>query len=271
MLVKDKVIVVTGAGNGMGREVTLQLLGKGARVAGVDLNADALAETVRLAGAHAERLSTHVVNIAHLDEVIALPAAVLAAHGQVDGLMNIAGIIHKFLRVADLPYGDIHRVFDVNFFGTVHMVKEFLPHLLDRPEAQILNVSSMGGYVPVPGQTMYGASKAAVKLFTEGLRSELAGTAVGVGIVFPGAIATNMAVNSGVMSSEDAQRSAAQGEVKFKTTPVEDAARAIIEAFERSPFHAFAGSDASMMYRLSRLVPERAARIIQKQMAALLG
>jgi short-subunit dehydrogenase len=67
--------------------------------------------------------------------------------------MNIAGIIHKFLKVQDLSYDDIHRIFNINFFGTVHMVKEFLPHLLARPEAQILNVSSMGGYVPVPGQT----------------------------------------------------------------------------------------------------------------------
>lgn len=272
MLVQGKVIVVTGAGNGMAREVVLDLLKRGARVAAVDLNGEALAETVRLAGDPGARLSTHVVNVANLDEVAALPEAVIAAHGQVDGIMNIAGIIHKFKKVADLSYDEIHRVFNVNFFGDVHMIKEFLPHLMTRPEAQILNISSMGSYVPVPGQTIYGASKAAVKLLTEGLRSELAGTNVGVGMLFPGAIATNIATNSGAMTQADIERmSNSAAAKKHKTTPADVAGRAIVDAFEGNPFHAFAGSDAKLMYRLSRLVPERAAKLIQKQMASLLG
>jgi len=264
-----KVIVVTGAGNGMAREVTLELIRRGARVAAVDINQAALDETVRLAGAQAHHISTHIVDVTQLDQVAALPAAVIAAHGQVDGLMNIAGIIHKFLKVHDLPYADIHRVFNVNFFGAVHMIKEFLPHLLARPQAQILNVSSMGGYVPVPGQTMYGASKAALKLFTEGLRSELAGTTVGVALLFPGAIATNMPVNSGLMTQQEAEAMAAQSGKKFKTTPAPEAGRLIVDAFEQNSYHAFAGSDAKMMDRLSRLAPEMAANLIQSQMKDL--
>lgn len=272
MKVQGKVIVVTGAGNGMGREVVLELLKRGARVAAVDLSAEGLAETARLAGDPGERLSTHVVNVANLDEVAALPAAVIAAHGQVDGLMNIAGIIHKFKKVAELSYDEIHRVFNVNFFGDVHMIKEFLPHLMARPEAQILNISSMGSYVPVPGQTIYGASKAAVKLLTEGLRSELSGSNVGVGMIFPGAIATNIATNSGAFTAEEVERMTKSGAAKaHKTTPADVAGRAMVDAFEGNPFHAFAGADAKFMYRLSRLVPERAAKLIQKQMANLLG
>ncbi len=248
MKVAGKVVVITGAGNGMAREVTLECIRRGAKVAAVDINQEALDETVRLAGSPATGLSTHIVNIADLTQVSALPEAVIAAHGQVDGIMNIAGIIHQFKRVNDLSYDDVHRVFNVNFFGTVHMCKEFLPHLLARSEAQILNISSMGGYVPVPGQTIYGASKAAVKLFTEGLRAECAGTNVGVALLFPGAIATNMPVNSGLMSQAEADAMAKQGGKQYKTTP----------------------ADATMMDRLSRLVPERAAKLIQKQMQALL-
>lgn len=272
MKVHGKVVVVTGAGNGMGREVVLELLKRGARVAGVDISADALAETARLAGNPGERFSQHVVNVANLEEVAALPAAVIAAHGQVDGIMNIAGIIHKFKKVAELSYEEINHVFNVNFFGDVYMVKEFLPHLMARPEAQILNISSMGSYVPVPGQTIYGASKAAVKLFTEGLRSELEGTNVGVGMLFPGAIATNIAGNSGAFTAAEMEKMAnSPAAKKHKTTPADVAGRAMVDAFEGNPFHGFAGSDAKLMYRLSRLVPERAAKIIQKQMASLLG
>ncbi|MFM6973666.1 MAG: SDR family NAD(P)-dependent oxidoreductase, partial [Agromyces sp.] len=219
MKAQDKVIVVTGAGAGMGREVTLELLRRGAKaVAAVDIHQAALDETVALAGMNGSKISTHVVDISNLEQVQALPAAVQAAHGQVDGLINVAGIIHKFHKVADLSYEEIHRVFNVNFFGTLHMVKEFLPHLVGRPEAQITNISSMGSYVPVPGQTMYGASKAGVKLFTEGLRSELAGTGVGVNLVFPGAIGTNIAANSGAMTDEEAKKMASNPEAaKYKT------------------------------------------------------
>jgi len=268
--VEGKVIVVTGAGNGMARDVTLQLLKRGSKVAAVDINEEHLNETKALAGEDAKNLSLHVVNIADLASVEKLPAAVIKAHGHVDGLMNIAGIIHKFKKVADLSYEDFHRVFNVNFFGTVHMVKEFLPHLVARPEAQILNISSMGSYVPVPGQTIYGASKAAVKLFTEGLRSELTGSTVGVCLVFPGAIATNISTNSGAVTEKEAAAMADKAG-KFKTMSSPDAAAKIIEGFEKNVFHGFAGSDAQTMDRLSRLMPEQAAKIIQKQMASLLG
>jgi short-subunit dehydrogenase len=268
--VQGKVIVVTGAGNGMGRDVTLQLLKAGATVAGVDLNEEMLKETEKLAGGPSKNLSLHVVNVADLAAVEKLPKEVIAKHGHVDGLMNIAGIIHKFRKVNDLSYDDIHRVFNVNFFGAVSMVKEFLPYLMKRPEAQILNVSSMGSYVPVPGQTMYGASKAALKLFTEGLRMELFGSNVGVGLVFPGAVATNISTNSKAVTEKEAAAMADKAG-SFKMTSSPDAAANIIEGFEKNSYHGFAGADAQMMDRISRVAPEQAAKIIQKQMAGLLA
>lgn len=271
MNVAQKVIVVTGAGNGMGRETTLELLRRGAIVAAVDMSQTALDETVKLAAVDSTRISTHVVDVTDLSQVQALPAAVTAIHGHVDGLINVAGIIHKFRRVNDLTYDEIHKVINVNYFGVVHMVKEFLPLLLQRPQAQILNVSSMGGYLPVPGQTIYCSSKAAVKLFTEGLRAELTGTSVGVNVLFPGAVATNISVNSGAMSASDAAKMAQQpSSSAMKTTPADVAGKIIVGAFEGNPFHSFVGSDAKLMYWLSRLMPEGAANMIQKQMAALL-
>ncbi|MFM2308926.1 MAG: hypothetical protein RLY87_1047 [Chloroflexota bacterium] len=269
MNVNQKVIVVTGAGNGMGREATLELARRGATIAAIDIDQHALAETVALAAHNGSRISTHLVDITNLEQVTALPEAVIARHGAVDGLINVAGIIHKFRKVNDLSYDEIHRVMNVNYFGTVHMVKEFLPHLLKRPEAQILNISSMGGYLPVPGQTIYCSSKAAIKLFSEGLRAELAGTRVGVSVLFPGAIATNISVNSGAMTAAEATALSAQS-AAVKTTPADIAGKLIVGAFEGNPFHAFVGSDAKLMYWWGRLLPEGAAKMIQQQMASLL-
>ena len=101
MRISDKVWVVTGGGSGMGRELVLQLLERGALVAAVDRNPDGLAEVAaRTAVGH--RLSTHVVDITDRAAVRGLPAAVEAAHGRVDGLVNNAGIIQPFVPVAEL-------------------------------------------------------------------------------------------------------------------------------------------------------------------------
>jgi len=78
------------------------------------------------------------------------------------------------------------------------MTKAFLPFFLKRSEAHVVNISSMGGFIPFPGQTIYGAAKAAVKIFTEGLYAELKDSNVNVTVVHPGAIATNITTNSGL-------------------------------------------------------------------------
>lgn len=268
MNVQGKTIVVTGGGSGMGRELTLLLLQKGARVAAIDINQVSLQETAGLAGAHQSMLSTHVANIADREAVMALPEAVLQAHGAVDGLINNAGIIQKFVRITDLEFKDIERVFNVNFWGMVNVTKAFLPHLLTRPEAHIVNTSSMGGYLPVPGQTAYGASKAAIKLFSEGLHSEMLNTNVRVSVVFPGAIATNIASNSGV-AAPNAEN--ASNRSRIKVTTASAAAKIIVEGMEKNRYHIFVGSDAITMDILSRLMPERAARFIYDQMRSLLA
>jgi short-subunit dehydrogenase len=268
MNVMNKVVVVTGAGSGIGRALVLKLLAKGARVAAVDLNEATLRETAELAGQHQDRISTHVINVSDRTAVEALPQAVVEAHGSVDALINNAGIIQPFVRLNDLEYAAIERVLDVNLYGVIYMTKAFLPHLLDRPAAHIVNVSSMGGFFPVPGQTLYGASKAAVKLLTEGLYSELTETNVNVTAVFPGAIATNITENSGIDVPISPDDEAAQS---YRSTSAERAAEIIIDGIERNKFQVYVGSDASMMNVLYRLHPKFATRFMFNQMKDLLA
>ncbi len=265
MDVRGKVFVVTGGGNGIGRATVLGLLAKGASVAAVDLRREGLEATAEMAG-RPSRLTLHTVNVTDRDAVTALPDAVVAAHGSVDGLLNIAGIIQKFVPFAELDTDEIERVMTVNFWGPVNTVRAFLPILLTRPQAAILNVSSMGGFIPVPGQTVYGASKAAVKLFTEGLHAELRGTRVKVTVVFPGGVATSITENSGVRAP--AVAGADPGKMKL-TTP-EQAADAIITAVEKGSYRVVIGGDARTMDVLTRLVPERAMTMIADKMASLL-
>jgi NAD(P)-dependent dehydrogenase (short-subunit alcohol dehydrogenase family) len=265
MKVKDKVFVVTGGGSGVGRELVSELLLGGAHVAAVDINEQALAQTLQRAEAYRDKLSAHLVNVADADAVQALPGQVIAQHGAVDAVINNAGIIHPFLALNDMGYDTIQTVMGVNFGGTLNMTKAFLPYLLDRPQASITNISSMGALFPVPGQILYGASKAAVKLLTENLRFELNKTNVKVIAVFPGGMDTNILGHSGVEISRRMQlvRKA------FKLLTPEKAAKSIIRGIEKNRGRLTLGFDSAAVDLLCRMSPSLAPQLIYKIMKAI--
>lgn len=259
MKIKDKVFVLTGAGSGMGREMTKLLVSKGAKVAMVDISEKGLSETELIVGP--DNVSKHILNTTVREDVYALPEAIIKKHKVVDALINNAGIIQPFVPINELDYTAIERVMNVNFYGTLYMTKAFLPYLLKRPEAHITNMSSMGGFIPFPGQTLYSASKAAVKILTEGLYSEIKDTNVGVMVVHPGAVNTNIMANSGVtMAKTDTAQ-----EQSMKTLSAEAAAKIIIEGIEKNKFRVLVGRDAKMLDLMYRLSPKRAVDMIGKK------
>jgi short-subunit dehydrogenase len=267
MKVQNKVIVVTGGGSGMGRALVIDLLSKGASVVAIDINGSTLQETASLADNKKNSLSTFVVDITNKVSVEELFSKVIAQFGFVDGIINNAGIIQPFVKVNELKYETIERVMNVNFYGTLYMTKTFLPHLLTRPEAHIVNISSMGGFLPVPGQTIYGASKAAVKLLTEGLHSELSNTNVKVTVVFPGGVNTNITKNSGLNMPQQTSTEAKS----MKILSPEKAAQIIIDGMQRNAYRVLVGNDSKFMDIIYRLNPRRAANFINKKMQALLA
>jgi short-subunit dehydrogenase len=266
MKVAGRVIVVTGAANGVGREVTLEALRRGARVAGVDVSQAGLEETAALA-AHSDGLSIHQLDITDRAAVAGLPGLVANRFGTVDGLVHLAAIIQPFVKVKDLDDATIERVMNVNWWGTLRLNRAFLPVLLERPEGHIVNTSSMGGFIPVPGQTIYGASKAAVKLLTEALHAECRGTRVRVTVVIPGGMATNMPANSGVTVDIDPAKAA---ELAKNLTTAEQAAAQILDGMERNAYRVVIGRDARLMDIFYRVNPSGAAALIARQMKGLI-
>lgn len=264
MEINNKVFVVTGGGSGLGRAVALALHKKGAQVALADINTSGMEETIKQTQVNGPNISVHQLDISDKDAVYRFPDQVIAEHGAIDGLLNIAGIIQPFIKLQDLDYKVVDRVMNINFFGSVYMIKAFLPHLLKRPEGYILNTSSMGGFLPVPGQTIYGASKAAIKLLTEGLYLELKDANVHVTLVLPGAMNTNIMNNSGVNNSGTDQQMPAN------ILQPDQAARQMIKAIENNEYRLLLGNDAKMMDKLYRLAPKFAANLIYKQMQSLL-
>lgn len=222
-----------------------------------------------LAGSMADRLSLHTVDITDREQVCGLPEAVKERFGKIDMLFNNAGIIQPFIPFAELDYAAIQRVMNINVFGMMFMIRAFLPYLSESPGAWIANTSSMGGFLPVPGQSLYGASKAAVKLLTEGLKAELADSNIGVSVIFPGGVSTNITENSGVRSISESSEKSSGKKPSMKLTTPEHAENIIIKGVEKERPRILVGKDARAMDFLSRMAPVRAGYFMAKMMSSV--
>jgi short-subunit dehydrogenase len=260
MKIGNNTWVITGAGSGMGRELAIQMLAKGATIIAADINMQGLEETRSLAGTHSAKISLHQLNIADKAAVENFAKQVIAIHSSIDGIINNAGIIQPFIKVNELSYEEIERVMQINFYGTLYMIKSFLPHLHTRPESHIVNVTSMAAFIPFPGQSVYSASKAAVRLLTEGLYSEHIGSNVHISVVMPGAVNTNITFNS-IGKTPDLDDEAAK-----MAMPADKAASVIIDGIEQNRTRILVGKDANFLDKFYRLAPTRAIRFITDKM-----
>ena len=202
----DKVVVITGAGSGIGRALALNLAGRGSLLALSDVDEAGLAETVDLVQRRRRRprcaATASTWPTATRSRRYALD--VVQDFGRVNVVINNAGVALAG-DLTDLEYADIDWIIGVNFWGVVHGTKEFLPHLIASGDGHVVNISSLFGLVSMPGQSMYNATKYAVRGMTEALREEMlvAGHPVGVTVVHPGGIKTAIARNARVSAKED--------------------------------------------------------------------
>ncbi|MEZ5095719.1 MAG: SDR family oxidoreductase [Nocardioides sp.] len=201
-----KVVVITGAGSGIGRALAVEVGGRGGLLALSDVDEVGLAETARLAtAAGAREVRTDRLDVADRAAVAAYAREVAGNFDRVHVLVNNAGVSLSG-DVADLSYADLDWIVGVNFWGVVHGTKEFLPHLIASGDGHVVTISSLFGLVSMPGQGAYNATKYAVRGFTEALREEMlvAGHPVGVTVVHPGGIKTAIARNARVAGDLDA-------------------------------------------------------------------
>lgn len=264
-----KVAVITGAGAGIGRATALALAASGATVAVCDLDAEGAKATVALVTAAGGRGSAHQADVASEAEMRALAGSVLDEHGAVDIVVNNAGIAGPTMPTADVPLDRFHKVMDVNFWGVVHGSAAFLPHLLARPEANLVNIASNAGILAYSRMAPYNASKFAVRGYTETLRMELRSTPVRVTVVCPGVTGTSIVANSPVIDEADRRTMQARFD-KSRTTKPEKVAAAIVDAIRRDRPRALVGPDTFLVDGLVRLLPGGHSRLLAKPVDLLL-
>ncbi len=241
---------------------------KGAELALADVNARALHETLESLESAGRAHSTHVVDVSDERAVFGFAASVLERHGRVDVLVNNAGVA-LYGSVLEVSLDEFRWLMDVNFWGVVYGVKAFLPSLLERPEAAIVNLSSLFGLWGPPGQAPYSASKFAVRGFSESLRGELARTRVHVVTVHPAGVATKIARAGRVAAAADPAVAAARTESfdrHFLTMHPDQAAADIVDGLVRKRDRVLVGAEAVRVDLLSRLLGPHAARLFLRRM-----
>lgn len=263
MQVAGNVFVVTGAGNGIGRCVALELVRRGATVAGADLDEQALKETRALA-ADPDRFGPHVLDIGDQDAVASFPATVVEAYGQVDGLFNVAGIGQRPETAEEIGDDALERLMRVNFFGAVWLTRAFLPHLRRRPQAVVMLTSSLSAIVPFPGAAVYGASKAALALFGYGLAQDLRHTSdITVTTVLPGTVWTNL------VRGTSAELGVSEKMTKAFAARPEGIAEKMVEATLRGRQRVVVGKDGHFFSGLRRLSFRAADRAADLQVGTM--
>lgn len=247
----QKVAVITGAGNGIGRALALQLQSHGARLALVDLNREGLDETVGTL-ASSDGVTTYELDVSNLEAYQKFVAQVLVDHSQIDIVINNAGIIHLHT-IDDGHYDDYEKTMGVNFYGVLYGCKEFLPYLRQSPEAWLVNVCSADGLLGLANFSSYSSSKFAVHGLTDSLRASLRKSNISVSCVYPGGINTNI-INTAVVS-DGAKETEKHVRRALQEKSPEDAAKEIIKGMAKKKNRILVGSDAKTIDILVRLFP----------------
>lgn len=255
-MVSAKTILITGVSSGFGEALAREALVLGHRVIGTVRNIEALRAFEALDTQRAYGYLLDVTNVERIDEVV---EEIESTIGQIDVLVNNAGYGHEGI-LEESPLAEMHRQFDVNVFGAVAMIKAVLPSMRQRRRGYIINITSMGSFITLPGISYYCGSKFALEGISETLSKELAPFKIHVTAVAPGSFRTDWAGRSMVRSPRSIPDYDALFDPVRKTRkeksgnqlgdPVK-AAHAMLALIESQnpPTHLLLGSDALSLVR----------------------
>lgn len=254
-----KIVVITGAGSGMGRAYAMEAVRRGARVALNDVDPSDLAETVR--GCEPAQVLARAFDVSSAADFAAFADAVADQFGPADVVINNAGIEGEGQPFWATSADSFERVMNVDFWGVVNGTRAFLAQLLDGGGGYLVNVSSLFGLVGPPNHADYSSAKFAVRGFTECLATELLDTPVRVYTVHPGGVDTRIT-----------RRQATQAfHGKYLKTDPAAVARLVFDRLGSSRTRIVCGHRSGTTWLGARLLPQRLmSHLTSRDMAKIL-
>lgn len=259
----NKVLIITGAGSGIGKALALQLAREGARLALNDWNTKTLQATVDLIGQGESMVYGQAFDVSDRLAWESFAKKVNDHFGQIDGIFNNAGITTFPETIPEMDPIDFSRVLDINLWGVIHGSQVVIPYLLKQKESLLVNVSSLLGLMGYGGQGAYVTAKFAVRGFTETLRQELAGTGVLVTAIHPGPVKTNLTRNIKFHDQDLVDKLSRVFDDAATTTP-EAAAEIIIKGIKQGKHRVLLSPRTKMLDRLVRLLPNSYHRFLPR-------
>ncbi len=266
---ENKVVVITGAGSGIGRQLALRAAREGALLAVSDWDEQRLGESVDLLKAAGVReLRSDRVDVSDRAAVAEWATAVADQFGRVNMLINNAGVSMTG-DFEEMSYEDFDWIVGVNLNGVVNGTKEFLPHLIASGEGHLVNLSSLFGLISIPGQSAYNATKYAVRGFTEALREEMLvnGHPVQVTCIHPGGIKTGISRHGRKTASQDVTALDSLFENRLARMTPEKAAQIILKGALSGRARVLVGVDAHAMHHFAKLAGSRYQDIVARAYA----
>lgn len=268
---KNKVAVITGAASGIGRGLAIELAREGCVLALSDINQEGLEEIKGLVKEFGGRVSTYLVDVAKKEEVYNFAESVNKEFGQVDIVINNAGVI-QIGPIKEVSHEDFEWIMNINVWGVIHGSLAFLPYLKKQEEASLINISSTYGLIGIPMHVPYCTSKFAVRGFTDSLKIELSNTSVKVSCVYPNLITTNIAAGGrypGLSKYIETSQLVQNFYGLFKRTmSPDDCAKEIVKkSIKEEKPHVLVGTLTSIVDFLSRKMADSYFGIILNKMA----
>ena len=247
---KNKIVVITGAGSGIGRSLAIKLQEKGVKLALNDFNEDALKETIKLIGSTSE-IYSEIFDVSNKVDFDQFAKNVINHFKKVDVVINNAGITNGSSSATQTTIETYEKVLGINLWGMIYGTLAFMPELRKQNESSVVNISSIWGLLGSPYQSAYSTSKFAIRGFSEALATEelCNNTGVIVTSVHPGGIKTNIVRNIEGQTLTETQLK--KLDAHFPTTADQTADR-IIYAIKKKKTRIVIGPDAKFMYFLSR-------------------
>lgn len=259
---RDKVVVITGAGSGIGKSLALQFAALGSKLALNDFNESRLKETVAACEQKGADVFSSHFDVSNRDDFYAFAENVVTHFNQVDVVINNAGVALGKYTIEEATIEDFEWIFGINFWGVLYGTKAFLPHLKRRSEAAIVNISSLFGITGVAHQGAYCATKFAVRGLTESLRMEMQNSNVRVHVVHPGGIKTNIAKDSKT-HGDDQSEIIKRFEKGFRHT-ADVAAQVIIKGIRKKEERILIGEETYIGDMMVRLAPTYYTKVMSK-------